>query len=96
MAPRIRLNAAWSPRKRNLANPYPAAAASRAAPTALTPAYAAVLSSQWTKTPSSWVKVALMFARSCGASENHRPKLLIRSWVPLVEATSSQNSGRRK
>lgn len=37
-----------------------------------------------------------MLSSSCGAPENHRPKLLNRSWVFLVEATSSQNSGRRK
>jgi hypothetical protein len=63
---------------------------------ALTPAYMTVLSSQCTKTPSSWVKVSLTFVSSCGAWENHRPKLLNRSWVLLVEATTSQNRGRRK
>lgn len=37
-----------------------------------------------------------MFDRSCGACENHRPKLLNRSWVLLVEAISSQKRGSRK
>ena len=90
------MNAARSPPKRNLAKPYPPAAATSAEPSALTTAYMTVLSSQWTKTPPSWLNVARMFVHSCGASENHSPNVENRSDVLLVEATTNQNSGSRK
>src|SRR3954452_1475755 len=96
MAPSTRLKPARSPRNRNLANPYPAAAASSAAPTALTTAYSMVLSIQCRKTPWSWVSVARMFDGSCGARENHSPNVLNRSCVLFVEATANQHSGSRK
>src|SRR5689334_236143 len=86
MAPSTRLNAARSPRKRNLAKPYPPAAAARAAPTALTTAYITVLSNQRGKTPSSWVRVDPMFANSWGLRENHSPNVVNRSWVLFVDA----------
>ena len=54
-----------------------------------------VLTAQRMNTPSWTVSTVWMFSIKL-KSANHSPKLLNRSSLDLVEATTSQNSGSRK
>src|SRR3954447_6787395 len=93
--PSTNQNSRFLPRNENFAKPYPAMAASSAAPPALMIEYIAVLRIQVQKTPPSLLNVSLMFWLRWNP-RNHRPNESNRSLSDLVDEMNSQNSGIRK